>query len=259
MIRGATRVWPGQLLRALLSRPTAPRQPATALRGFFTTTHPSARTKLPYSPLERSTLYFPRAWRALFSRRFHSLRFKSDKTPSSQSHNPTPHLGSPEPAPSLSQRLRKLSREYGWSALGVYLALSALDFPFCFLAVRMLGTERIGHYEHVVIEAFWNVLRIPFPNVGKGKESEEAVTIGEETVQATAREGQLGWSGGVDKAEADNQGAQASIWTQVALAYAIHKSFIFIRVPLTAAVIPKVVKTLRKWGWDIGKRKPKSK
>jgi len=49
-----------------------------------------------------------------------------------------------------------------------------------------------------------------------------------------------------------------AIWTQLALAYAIHKSFIFIRVPLTAAVTPKVVKTLRGWGWDIGKRKPKA-
>lgn len=51
----------------------------------------------------------------------------------------------------LSQRLKKLSREYGWSALGVYLTLSALDFPFCFLAVRLLGTDRIGHWEHVAM------------------------------------------------------------------------------------------------------------
>ena len=50
----------------------------------------------------------------------------------------------------------------------------------------------------------------------------------------------------------------ATIWTQLALAYAIHKSFIFIRVPLTAAVTPKVVKTLRGWGWNIGKM-PKRK
>lgn len=50
----------------------------------------------------------------------------------------------------------------------------------------------------------------------------------------------------------------AGIWTQLVFAYAIHKSFIFIRVPLTAAVTPKVVKILRRWGWDIGKRKPKS-
>jgi hypothetical protein len=44
----------------------------------------------------------------------------------------------------LSQRLKRLSKEYGWSAVGVYLALSVLDFPFCFLLVRTLGTERIG-------------------------------------------------------------------------------------------------------------------
>jgi len=47
--------------------------------------------------------------------------------------------------------MRKLSREYGWSAFGVYMGLSALDFPFCFLAVRLLGTDRIGHWEHVVV------------------------------------------------------------------------------------------------------------
>lgn len=43
------------------------------------------------------------------------------------------------------------------------------------------------------------------------------------------------------------------LWTQLALAYAIHKSFIFIRIPLTAAVLPKIVKTLRGWGWNIGR------
>jgi len=31
-----------------------------------------------------------------------------------------------------------------------------------------------------------------------------------------------------------------------------------VRVPLTAAVTPKVVRVLRGWGWDIGKKgKPK--
>ncbi|KAK2755263.1 peptide alpha-n-acetyltransferase [Colletotrichum kahawae] len=51
---------------------------------------------------------------------------------------------------SLSQRLKKLSKEYGWSAVGVYLALSVLDFPFCFLLVRVVGTDRIGQLEHWV-------------------------------------------------------------------------------------------------------------
>lgn len=43
--------------------------------------------------------------------------------------------------------------------------------------------------------------------------------------------------------------------TQLALAYAIHKSFIFVRIPLTMAITPRVVKVLRRWGWQIGKRK----
>lgn len=50
---------------------------------------------------------------------------------------------------SLSGRLRKLSREYGWSAVGVYLALSVLDFPFCFLLVKWAGTDRIGTFLHI--------------------------------------------------------------------------------------------------------------
>ena len=52
--------------------------------------------------------------------------------------------------------------------------------------------------------------------------------------------------------------SQPAIWTQLGLAYLVHKSLIFIRVPLTAAVLPKVVKTLRKWGYNIGKKKPKT-
>lgn len=47
-----------------------------------------------------------------------------------------------------------------------------------------------------------------------------------------------------------------ALWTQLALAYAVHKSLIFFRIPLTAAILPKVAKTLRKWGWNVGKPKP---
>lgn len=145
---------------------------------------------------------------------------------------PSFNIAVPQPPPpqkqTLSARLKHLSKEYGYSALGVYLALSALDFPFCFLAVRTIGTERIGEYEHVAVEklrGWWNSLGV-LP-VWKEREAELK---------------QVGEKGG------------ASIWTELALAYAVHKSLIFIRVPVTAAVTPKVVKTLRGWGWDIGKK-----
>ena len=181
----------------------------------------------------------------------------------------TRHLGSPEPAPSVSQRLKKLSREYGWTALAVYLGLSALDFPLCFLAVRLLGTDRIGHYEEVIKDALWSVVRLVLPNAGRkpaGAGAEEGIA------EATDREGYVeagravGHNGGVDACMSNPLSAvniplwltiTAAIWTQLGLAYLVHKSLIFFRVPLTAAVLPKVVKTLRGWGYNIGKKRPK--
>ncbi|PGG95790.1 hypothetical protein AJ79_09876 [Helicocarpus griseus UAMH5409] len=168
---------------------------------------------------------------------------------------------------SFSQRMKKLSREYGWSALGVYLALSALDFPFCFAAVRLLGVDRIGHYEHVLVEGAKNILGTVLPTGTQepsGGAGETQVPEGEPVgssdmaMAAGGAEASEPYDHGVKEAEARNAGPEASLWTQLALAYAIHKSFIFLRVPLTAAVTPKVVKILRRWGWDIGKRKLKS-
>lgn len=92
--------------------------------------------------------------------------------PQKPQYNPTPHLNSPSPSLSLSQRLQKLSREYGWSAFGVYLLLTALDFPFCFAAVRYLGTDRIGRYEHVALE--WIKSMIPETVVERWKSYRES-------------------------------------------------------------------------------------
>jgi len=170
-------------------------------------------------------------------------RFKS----SQPSPNPTPHLGSPAATPSLSQRLKQLSKEYGWSALGVYLALSVLDFPFCFLAVRLLGTDRIGKWEHAVTSTFWSIVAIPFPSLAQ-KPSDDP----EPTVKDIEKEAETELGTG-DKVGLD--GEEATIWTQLALAYIVHKSLIFFRVPLTAAVLPKVVKVLRSRGWNVGRRK----
>ena len=209
----------------------------------------------------------------------------SKSTPQTQppSPNPTPHLGSPAPAPTLSQRLRKLSREYGWTALWVYLALSAVDFPFCLLAVRMLGTERIGRWEHTIVKGakdlFWQAAAAAGFFQPIEQKQDGAVATDDSLVEGE-RTG--GW--GVEEADKANKGDNASelyhivaviqsqmtrrsfklmdcttAWaTQLALAYAVHKSFIFVRVPLTAAVLPRVVKTLRGWGWDIGKRRSKA-
>jgi hypothetical protein len=218
--------------------------------GYFTASSGSART----AAQAQTQRVAPRTiLQNLRSRFLHTTRSRR-ATPSP---NPTPELNSPEGSLSLSQRLRKLTREYGWSAVGVYFMLSALDFPFCYLLVRYLGTDRIGEWEHIVVS---NVQKVIPESVKKSwhdwresvKQAELNMT-GKEKINDGVE--MAGW--GVEEAEANNK-RDASLATQLALAYAIHKSFIFIRVPITAAITPRVVKVLRGWGWDIGKRTTKA-
>lgn len=192
------RLWAEQLLlRGGLPRVSAAHPRPQFLARAFSSLPPQAS-------FQRHALHILRNERTALAPRLRPRRLKSDKP--SQTPNPTPHLGSPQPAPTLSQRLKRLSKEYGWLAVGVYFAMSALDFPFCYLAVRMLGTERVGHYEHVVIEGIKTALRIPFPSLFKGADQIEG-PIAEEIREATAREEALGHDGA--KVVAQNGGAEA--------------------------------------------------
>ncbi|KKA28606.1 hypothetical protein TD95_003949 [Thielaviopsis punctulata] len=139
---------------------------------------------------------------------------------------------------SLGQRLKKLSKEYGWVALGVYMGISTLDFPLCFVLVRVAGEERIGHLEHVVVSTV-------------SKAIPESVKTGYHNLLAIFKKSDATGSNSTESTSGSSKGA--SLGTQLALAYAIHKSLIFIRVPLTAALTPKVVQILRGWGYQIGK------
>ncbi|OAA76935.1 hypothetical protein LEL_06619 [Akanthomyces lecanii RCEF 1005] len=166
---------------------------------------------------------------------------------------------------SLSQRLKKLFKDYGKSAIGVYLALSVLDFPFCFLLVRIarpapnkltdqaIFGEITGKIEHAVVSTVSQFIpdsiRQKWRDYWQSVKKTESDTLGNGDVSETVE--MMGW--GVEKAQ-EHHDEEASLGTQLALAYAIHKSFIFLRVPLTAALTPKIVKKLRSWGWNIGKK-----
>ncbi|KAL2071269.1 hypothetical protein VTL71DRAFT_12504 [Oculimacula yallundae] len=200
----------------------------------------------------------------LLQRLRHSIRFlhnsRTRRNGKPVSPDPTPNLGAGAAAEAepttLGGRMKKLGREYGWSAVAVYFLLSAADFPLCYLLVRYLGTERVGRWEEVVVtnvkklipdsvEQFWHEWRAAM------KKTEQEYT-GDDVISDTVE--MAGW--GVEEATEKNK-KDASLATTLALAYAIHKSFIFARVPLTVAVTPKLVKVLRSWGWDIGRRTTK--
>jgi len=149
--------------------------------------HPSnlSRTYFTARPTKSLPL---RSWHATYRdmllRPFRSFRSYSSKN--SPHLNPTPHLGSPEPT-GIQARLKKLSKEYGWVALGVYFGLSLLDFPFCFLAVRLAGPERIGQIEHSIMtrvkswtEPVWNMIE---PIIGDWRQEKRAVKMAEDAIE----------------------------------------------------------------------------
>jgi hypothetical protein len=84
--------------------------------------------------------------------------------------------------------MKALSKEYGWTAVGVYFGLSVLDFPFCFLAVQVLGPDRVGKWEHAIVNAVKSVLAMAFPSLGKSDEVKEA--MGEDEVQKEVKNGE---------------------------------------------------------------------
>ncbi|TGO66110.1 hypothetical protein BOTNAR_0068g00250 [Botryotinia narcissicola] len=234
------------ILRKLLQRPITA-STSTPINSLRSKSRPQT-TNFTFSsnPRSSSETLFQRL-RARTNRYFHNSRPRRNGEAKSE------NLGDDT---SLSGRMKKLSREYGWSVVGVYIFLSAADFPFCYLLVRTLGTDRIGEWEHTITSSIKSII----PESIKTTFHEWRVAMQKASHDVTGSDKlgdgveMAGW--GVEEAEERNK-RDASLGTQLALAYAIHKSFIFIRVLLTAAVTPKVVRTLRGWGWDIGKRTTK--
>jgi len=103
--------------------------------------------------------------------------------------------GSQSKSQSISARFKELSKKYGWAAVGVYFGLSALDFPFCFLAVRWLGTDRVAYAEHIIAQGFWKVIGLVGMDMRENKEPAPAtgtaagVRAGESVAEETGVQG----------------------------------------------------------------------
>ncbi|KAI9179928.1 DUF1279 super [Blastocladiella emersonii ATCC 22665] len=148
-----------------------------------------------------------------------------------------PSSGKPGDAPSLSgmARLRKLFKDYGRPAFAVYMAISTVDLTLSFIAVYSgVDVERVVDVAKAYLEK-WGLWRFA---VDEAEERELRHTIeGDDT-------------GVADSAKPKDK----SLLTTFLIAYAFHKLLLPIRVPITAAVTPGVVRYLRRWGWmkDMG-------
>ncbi|KAF4125805.1 N-alpha-acetyltransferase 30 [Geosmithia morbida] len=151
---------------------------------------------------------------------------------------------------SMGQKLKKLTKDYGKAAVVVYFMLSAIDLSLFYLLVRMAGTDRIGRVEEAIVSVIPEPIRVKTGQAWAAIKSVLKKDDGETEKKEGAGEDTTVL--GVETATEGHR-EEASLATQFALAYALHKSIIFLRIPLTAVVTPKVVKTLASWGWNIGK------
>jgi hypothetical protein len=160
---------------------------------------------------------FPRPLHVIKPRRLISVEAKT--AADSLNKGPSPSISAEEDVKvPITQRLKILFKKYRWPALTVYLGLGVLDFGIAFLAVQAFGTENIGRYEKIILKKVedtigWKTKGTPPQHLQEGKQT-------------------------------------ASIWTELALAYTIHKTlFALIRVPVTVAITPPLVKWYAKKGY----------
>lgn len=133
----------------------------------------------------------------------------------------------PKEAQTLTARLKALIKTHGWYALGVYTAISLLDFSLTFAVIYLIGAEQVtkvtssarGYIEGILHKTpsddnMWD------PPSGSAQDSIAA------------------------------KGGSEGLYAMIVLAYGIHKTLLLpFRIGITAAVTPKFVGFLTRRGW----------
>ncbi|BGP08886.1 putative N-terminal acetyltransferase 2 [Rhodotorula toruloides] len=199
-----------------------------------------------------------------------SSRSSSSSSSSGQSSSSSSSSSEDPSKIPLTQKIKYLFRKHGWTALAVYLLLSAIDFGLCFVVIYAVGADRVREAEDWVLDQL------------KWKRSPEAAVPGEEgrlsrayheikefkdqhtrhrikgpeahptpeAAQAAAEGKDAATVAAVDKESKKDYSALA---TTAILAYAIHKTALLpFRVGVTFAITPKVVRMLQGWGFKVG-------
>lgn len=123
--------------------------------------------------------------------------------------------------------MKTLMKAYGWYAVGVYAAISAVDLVFAFVGIKLLGADYV--LSVVASAKAWLLSLIYSRPPEPGREEMEDVT----------RNGAAA-------------GGQEGLYAMLVLTYIVHKAFLPIRIACTAAFTPRLVRWLRVKGWAGG-------
>lgn len=175
----------------------------------------------------------------------------------------------------LTQKVKYLFRKYGWTTLVVYLGLSAVDFGLCFLVIYSVGADRVRSAEDWVLDKLhwkrrsddkdkvegqkgaggnrvqraveglqqrahdYHAKHVSGPEAHPSPAAADAIAHGAPTTEVVRVEQEMG----------QKKSKYGTIATTAVLAYAIHKTlFLPVRVGITVAITPKVVRMLQGWG-----------
>ncbi|KNE55199.1 hypothetical protein AMAG_01115 [Allomyces macrogynus ATCC 38327] len=136
-------------------------------------------------------------------------------------------------------KLRQLFKDYGRPAFFVYMAISTIDLSLSFVAV----------YSGVDVEKLVDTAKAYLTQWGLWEFAVDQDDV-DELHGLNHPDGEVS----APAAPATTNGKNQSLLTTFLIAYAFHKLLLPIRVPITVAVTPAVVRYLRRWGWlkDVG-------
>lgn len=149
-------------------------------------------------------------------------RYASNSPPASPTSSETP--AAPQ---TLTARLKALIKTHGWYALGVYTAVSILDFSLTFAVIYLIGADQVTKVTSTAKEYIAEVLH-------KDPGGDHMWDPAAETAQDSA----------IVKSGSEG------LYAMIVLAYGIHKTLLLpFRIGITAAVTPKFVGFLTRRGW----------
>lgn len=129
--------------------------------------------------------------------------------------------------------IKKLMKTYGYSALVVYIGVTFISLPLCFFTVHSMGAEKISIYMNRGKQLF-----------GYGESTDEAVV---EKIREKKIELEKQRENGTHTRWSEFK--QSTLLAEFIIAYGLHKSLIFVRIPLTAAVTPTMARLFKQWGF----------
>jgi hypothetical protein len=133
-----------------------------------------------------------------------------------------------EPKPS---KLKELTKKYGAVGIIVYLGVGCVDLGVALGVIQLVGLEKVKQLEKGVLEVVYSTGE----NFGISKK--QPIETGENTMVTS--EGSV--------TTEDDTPSFASVFI---LAYGIHKTlFLPIRLGITAAITPAIVRKLHQMGW----------